>query len=47
MAAAALREIERLGEMHIEKNIKDYKERIEYGHHDELAAVLPPKRDPA
>ena len=36
---AAVREIERLGEQHIEKNIKDYKERIEYGHADEQAAT--------
>ena len=31
-------EIERLGAEHIEKNLKDYKERIEYGHADDAAA---------
>jgi len=38
-AEAARREIERLGAEHIEKNIKDYRERIEYGHADEAAAA--------
>ena len=36
-AAMAMREIERLGQLYVETNIKDYKEKIEYGHADEAA----------
>jgi hypothetical protein len=38
-ATSARLELERLGEMHLEKNASEYKERIEYGHQDELAAT--------
>lgn len=48
VANAARVEIERLGEMYLDKNMKDYKERIEYGHKDELAETrsmtLPPPK---
>jgi len=38
-ASLAIREIEKLGEEYLEKNMKDYKERIEYGHEDEARAT--------
>ena len=47
-ANASIEEIDRLGDMYLEKNMADYKERIEYGHADELAATramsLPPPK---